>query len=427
MSDPVPARSSVVRRLMAGLAPRGVSRSSLLAPVWSTVAIQLASALSGIALARGLGADARGLLAAVTLWPLTVTMLVEFGVSEYVTVETARGGLRRGAALVRSAQRLAVLVTPVAGVVAMLLLWSQDRVSPAPVIIGGFAFVYPLLNLRTLAYAGGLNGAGHHSAFQTIRVLVPVSNAIAMAGLFATGLLDVGSALVVMVLGNGLALWIARSGFNRRFDGGADRAPVRALVRGGAGFQASSVFANLVMRVDQLVVAAVLGDGALGLYVVAVTVASPISTLAASLASLVLPDVARGGDRRRRFRSYQAMVLAVGGIGATVLAVTVDVLVPLVFGQEFAGSVPASRVLAFAGVPLASMLVSVAALKASGDVRGAVAGQALATASAAVGLMVVLGRSGIIGAAQVSLLSYVVGATFLWARAGRTFREVGEG
>ncbi|MFP5310026.1 MAG: lipopolysaccharide biosynthesis protein [Actinomycetes bacterium] len=420
MSDPAPAGSDPLRGLAARFLPDGVSRRSLLAPVWSSVAIQLASALSGIALARGLGADARGLLAAVTLWPLTVTMLLEFGVSEYLTVETARRGLRRGAGLVRSAQRLAFLATPVAGVVAILLLWSQDRVSPAPFVITGFAFVYPLLNLRTLAYAGALNGAGHHSSFQAIRVLVPVSNAVAMVALFAAGLLTVPHALVVMVLGNWLALRIARLGFRRRIEDDGDRASLRTLLRGGVGFQASSVFANLVMRVDQLVVAAVLGDAALGLYVVAVTISSPISTLAASLAALVLPDVARGGDRRRRFLSYQAMVLVVGGVGATVLAFSVDVVVPLLFGTDFTGSVPASRYLAFAGVPLASMLVTVAALKAAGDVRGAIAGQALASACAAVGLAVVLGRSGILGAAQVSLLSYVVGATFLWARAVRS-------
>jgi len=411
----------ILRRLM----PAGVSGRTLLAPLWSSVGIQLASALSGIALARGLGAEDRGLLAAVMLWPLTVTMLLEFGASEYITVTTAADGPSRGAGFIASARRLSVVTAPIAGIASILILSSQGRLNSAPIaIVAGFALVYPLLNLRTLAYAGGLNGAGHHSFFQTIRLLVPLLNAVAMGALLGAGQLSVGAALVAVALSNWLALGIAWNGWRRLGTKPVASTPVGALLRGGVGFQASSLFANLVIRVDQLVVAAMLGDAALGLYVVAVTVSSPIATLAASLAGLVLPDVARGGDRLGRYRSYQLIVVVVGTLGSIVVALSAPLVVPMLFGPDFVGSIPASRYLAFASVPLASLLVSAATVKAAGDVRGAILGQALATAVALAGLVLVLGRTGILGAAQVSLISYTVGATFLAVRAVRGLREV---
>jgi O-antigen/teichoic acid export membrane protein len=103
-------------------------------------------------------------------------------------------------------------------------------------------------------------------------------------------------------------------------------------------------------RLDQVVVGFFLSPAALGIYVASLAFTNLPRFIAQSLSMVAMPYVASRPDRhsaRRASWRFFGATLAGAGLITIVLVVTADMIVPLVFGEDFHDAVHPTRLLLF--------------------------------------------------------------------------------
>lgn len=201
---------------------------------------------------------------------------------------------------------------------------------------------------------------------------------------------------------------------------GATALPLRTMITRAAPFMLSIAVAAPIYRLQPVVLAAVTGVAASGLYSAAF---KPIETgllLFGALATALMPLLVRlgaAGDRRAhdaamRRAGMAALVIAI--VGAATGIALAPWIVPLVFGEEFEGSVPAFRILCLVLPATALRNLYLAALTASRRLRLWTVAQAVALVSAAAAALLLVPPFGLIGAA----IGMVVGEAVACVAAG---------
>jgi PST family polysaccharide transporter len=147
-------------------------------------------------------------------------------------------------------------------------------------------------------------------------------------------------------------------------------------LRHDLGFAANvtgvQVLTFLSRNVDRLVVSAAFGPTAAGLYAQATQLlVLPLEQLAAPLQRVAVPVLARSTDDRarlaRHYRRFAGTTALLLWPVFAVLAVTADVVVAVLFGPEWSGSVPVFRVLVVAGLAQTVGYVTVWVFVATGQ------------------------------------------------------------
>jgi O-antigen/teichoic acid export membrane protein len=199
--------------------------------------------------------------------------------------------------------------------------------------------------------------------------------------------------------------------------------PLAAAAAAGAGYN----------RLDQLLLAAFRGRTEVGIYAVAVNLATVLSVLSALVYATTLPaviEVCRGGQEapaQRVVEDVGLLMFLPGGLGIAVLAGAGSEIIRLLFGTAYSNDHATIAVLAFAelwvfaGTALMTVLIAV-------DRRRVL----LAGVVAALGVnvlldLLLLSRYGAIAAAWASLASYAVAAilpAFLAPEARRLARPL---
>ena len=312
----------------------------------------LATLAAAPLLARGLGVDGRGELAAAVAPMVLLLSAGTLGLPEAVTYAVARSPERA-----RRLARAAVGCLVVAGLVctAAVALASQW-------LAGSDAELRRLVLIASLAIVPGLVVAGLRGAAAGLGLwgLVNAEKTSAALGRLAV--------IVVLLLGGWLtpvtatvayavtpvAAGLAYLGLGRRtgpLDPGG--AGASSLLRYGSLVWIGSLSGILLTRVDQLLMVPLSGVAALGLYVAAVNVADvPLITNTAVREVLFARDAADPSVDRLQAAARISTAAAVAV--ALCLALAAPLLVPLVFGEAFAPAVPVVLVLLLAcvvGIP----------------------------------------------------------------------------
>lgn len=230
----------------------------------------------------------------------------------------------------------------------------------------------------------------------------------------------------------------AVSSASRRFRTGAvHRAravalPMRAAARRAAPFFVSIALAAPIYRLQPVVVAAVVGLTASGLYSAAF---KPIETgllLFGAVATALIPVLVRlaaAGERRAHDREFDRACiasLAIAGAGAAAGIALAPWLVPLVFGPEFEAAVPAFRVMCLVLPATALRNLFLAGLTSSGRLRRWTAAQAAGLVAAAASALLLVPPFGLMGAAAGLVIGESLGcaaAGLLWRQGRATFRQ----
>jgi len=323
-------------------------RGPLSLSLGASLVIQALNVVTGVLLARALGAEGRGELAAVIIWPSVLAGVGSLGLADAATFHAAR---RTAAAtvVVGSAVALAVIqslaLVAVGGLIVPLALSGYDGEASRAALL--YLLFIPL-NLLTLALLGVLNGLERFRAFNALRLLVIAGSAGGIGGLWLGDSLTVLAAAVVYLVANGLTLTGAALAVARTLDGRPrfDGSVARGLWAYGIRSHTSSVPLIMNERLDQLLISVVLAPVQLGLYVVAVTLTSITSLIGSSVAMVSLPTIARledGPSRRELARKHISLTL-IGSLAVTApLVVGAGPLIGLLFGPAFRGAVPAAR------------------------------------------------------------------------------------
>jgi O-antigen/teichoic acid export membrane protein len=398
--------------------------AGLLISLSSSSAIQVANVVTGVILARSLGPDGRGNLAAVILWPSILAAVGGLGINEAATFYTAREEVPPG--------RIVGTCLALCGLQSVLLMGLGAAIFPAvfadyPAGTLESAYIFLAfipLSLTTIALMGVLNGLHRYSWFHFLRLAVTAATAIPVISLAVVHAVTVENAVLayaggylVTTLAACYLIWRARPG---RLE--VDRFVGRRLMNFGVRSQASNVSLLVNERLDQLVISLFLAPRQLGLYVTAVTFTQATMLIGNSVAMVALPTVSRrqpDGERAVRARALIHLTVVLSAIVSVPIILLAEPLLDFLFGHAFTPAASVMRVLLVAAVVLSTNRALQAALKGFGRPLDAGVAEALALAATCLAIAVLMPLIGLMGAAVASLIAYSVSMCWMLLRLRR--------
>jgi len=165
----------------------------------ATAFIQVLQAVTAVLLARVLGPEGRGELAAVILWPTLIMTLGNFGLAPSTTYHAARTsqlGLLVGSTLVIVAVDSLLLVAVGAVVVPLVLAGHESGVVDTSLL---YLVAFVPLSLLALGMMSILNGLHRFRWFQGLRILLISSTLAGVLALELTGSLTIRAAALAYV------------------------------------------------------------------------------------------------------------------------------------------------------------------------------------------------------------------------------------
>ena len=166
---------------------------------------------------------------------------------------------------------------------------------------------------------------------------------------------------------------------------------------------------TLNLRLDQLLMASLMGPQPLGYYVVAVAWAGAVAPVFHSVEAVLFPHISAMEEPRHRHQFlkvyFSRALLLVPLITILLLAVT-PVAIRLLFGLEFRPSIPAALILTVASGFSGLNLILSAGLQGFGRPKSILKAELVGFAVTLVSLATLLPAFGIVGAAVSSFLAY---------------------
>lgn len=383
----------------------------------------LAAFITAPLLARALGQDGRGELAAANAPVLFTTAVLTFGLGEAGTYFVARNRHENQAL----ARRVLLLFAGL-GLLAGLATWAVS-----PLLAAGnedlqaHLVISALLTPPTFLVFGlrAVASGAHAFALQARESFVTNGlRLVVIAVLFATGELTVFSAVLVMLLSplaGGLVLLPVLRRLPRSGAVGPPR--YRDLFGYGHRIWLGALSGIVLSRVDQLLMVPLSGEQELGLYAVAVSIGELPTVVAAGVRAVVFSaDAADAEADAERSAARLQMLSRLTSTATAVVAVPLIAVLPwalpVVFGQDFERSLLPSAILVLATVAGSAGSVAGSGLSA----RGRPGLRSLSMLFAAVANMAVffaaVPHCGALGAALATLVgAWVAGtANVFWLR-----------
>lgn len=365
------------------------------------------SFLSGPVVARALGASGKGILAAATttLSLLIITLGAGFPIAARRFAVQSEEMTRQFLAL---GVRIAVATFPLALAAGIgFSLWSRqgsDRIVQALTI--ALLASAPLGVLKNFA-TGCLTSRGLIGRLTVVRVVPPVFLAVYSIALAVVGGLSLTSAMLGVILAAALELHLAIRAFDLRFRGPV---PFRRFASFSLKAAPGQLAETSSVRLDQALLLSVVSTAELGRYSVAASIATlPVLVLTA-LQARDFTTLASSSENESRLlaSSFIRRGLGLTVVSAIPLGLAAPISITVLFGEEFRdlGGIIAALL---AGTCLLSISFgSAAALVALGRPGSATTGWLAGLTTTLLLEFPVARRFGIIGAAGVANLSYLV-------------------
>jgi O-antigen/teichoic acid export membrane protein len=378
--------------------------------------------VSGVIVARLLGPHGRGELAAIQIYPTLIGYLSMLGTDQALVYFSAREPDRAGhyvasAAVISLASLLPFVLVAYMAMPLLLSTQSSQIVAAAR----GYLLIVPLIVILSLAlYA--LRGGGQFAPWNALRVMAALAwmsvlviawglgsrdpRWVARANLEALALLLIPIALVV------------RGRVPGKFV--PDAQQFRPMLSYGLPCIASSFPMVLNLRLDQMLMAALLAPSMLGLYVAAVAWSGAINPLMNAIGTVLFPRVAGHGESADRLRSF-ARGSRLAALLALVTTPVLFMLTPwgliMLFGRKFQSAIPSGLMLVPAGAIAALNTVIEEGLRGLGKPVAILHAELAGLVTTVVCLYLLLRPMGIMGASIASLLGYSTVMAFLLVHA----------
>jgi O-antigen/teichoic acid export membrane protein len=366
---------------------------------------------SGICAARLLGPQGRGELVAIQSWPSFLSAIAVLGMPEAVVYYSARRPTDAGP-YVGSGTAIGVLsAVPfmLLGYITMpLMLHAQD---PTIVWAGRWYLLLVPIYGMTVIPLSSLRGCSDFLTWNSLRLTPNVIWGVvlllawscrrvspifvARANLVGLGILIVPFVVLVRKRISGLFL--------------PNRRTCQAALAYGIPCMLSSVPQTLNLRLDQMLMAALLLPRDLGLYAVAVAWSGAATPLLSAIGMVTTPAVASAADDAQGVRRLVAATRLTVGLAIALcssLALITPKAIILLFGERYRSSVPAALVLIPAAGILSVNFVLQEGLRGIGKPYAVLQAELLGLAVTAIALATMLTPMGIMGASLASVLGY---------------------
>lgn len=376
----------------------------------SNAAIAFFGTVGGVLAARLLGTEGRGALAAATVWAGILSTLACLGLPQALTYFSAREPAQVGAIFAMTlaiwmVQSIAILLI---GWLGTALFFVPSRLEAA-LAVRVYLFSIPcslmITYLSTMA-----QGLGRFRLFNGFRV---VSASTYMVSLLIALFLNWHAPLKIVISMLIMQAAVAAGVFcvfiiKIRPNGCWECEQAKSLLRYGLRSYWGSLSWMANARLDQFIMSAYVSLAELGIYAVAVSYATVLFPLSGAFAMVLFPQVA-GADRDdalAKIKRTLGLSLLVSAIGAMVLGLACPLLLPWLFGTEFRPAVYPAMVLLGGTVILGANYVLSDGLRGLGHPLVTSLAEVIGLFITLVGLLWLLPKIGIVGAAWTSLCSY---------------------
>jgi len=418
---PVERPPASMRRAMAFM-----TTTSVLVPV-----IGVASAP---VLARALGVEGRGEVAAAMAPAALVVAVGTLGLPEALTYHLARRPEAARRALASSSA-----ISLALGALCWTLSWAfADALTGGDSSLVGIMLVGTALALPTMVVGllrGAAAGLQMWGTIAADRVLSSVLRLVVLLVLALAGLLDVRVAVVSMSLVpvlTGLVYWrvlrrrpplppddpLLREGAGAGETGRPQRPVTADVVAFGSRTWLGSVASMATGRVAQLLTAPLAGTTQLGLLVVAITISDVLFILVTAVRDALFGVSARVDDREQLMAISRSATL-VGAVGAVAIGVTVPLWIGPVFGEQFTAATAPTWWLLLAAVTNVPGLMAGAGLGAWGRPGLRSASFVVALVVLLAGFVLLVPAAGAVGAGIAAVASGTAMSVFAVAAAAR--------
>lgn len=326
---------------------RSSARRGVLVSTLGNLAVPVSALVTAPVLAQALGVDGRGVLASATAPFLLASAGLTFGLPDAMTYFTAK----------QFARGRVVLGVGLLGALVLGLLASLIILFFAPVISKGDEYVTGLITIIGCAVppammAGVVRGAMRGRRLWHLialdQVVSSLARVVAITVLAVQDLLTPMSAGIVTAAATffGVAVYakalrdggpVGESSPPRRDELGPRQVGV-AVARFGSGVWLGSVAGVLLARVDQVLLLPLASASALGLYAVAVSIADVVRVFNVAVRDVVFStQSAKEDDEKLGLASRVSTLTTL--VAASIVWGMSWVLVPLLFGEAFRGSI----------------------------------------------------------------------------------------
>ena len=212
---------------------------------------------------------------------------------------------------------------------------------------------------------------------------------------------------ILAILGGGLYLMV---GSVPSLVKEAVEAPTRSIFQYGRAVYFSSIAYMINQQMDQLLLTFWVKPSELGQYATAVTISGVLLLIPAAVCPILFSEMARSSGNLFLQRQHQSRVLSLMAVilipSGLVLILVGPLLVIFIYGSAFEEAGHLLKVLAPASMLLGFANVLSYILRGAGRPMDATYGMLMGVALTIIGLIIMLPRYGIWGAAYVSLIAY---------------------
>jgi O-antigen/teichoic acid export membrane protein len=413
------ASAEIAPQLAAGM-PRVRHGSRAVAQsILSKVVILALQAGTGILTARMLLPVGRGELAAMILWPLFVASVTTFGVPSSLIYYLRHRPEERERLIANSFLMATVLGTVAAAIAALILPWWLHKY-PASIIHAAewFLITVPICSV-TLVGRAILEASDEFSASNAIQTLTPFATLVGLLVFLSMHRFTPYTAAIAYIAAS-LPTFLFMIRHVRRAGLGqwsCNPSVMRLMMGYGIRSYGIDLLGTLALQVDQVLVVSLLSAGAMGSYVVVLSLSRMLNLFQNSVVMVLFPKAA--GRSPEEVIALTGRSVRVSGLitvlGGLFVCATGPTLLRLLYGREYVNAVGALRVLVLEVVLSGATFVLAQAFMALGRPGIVTVLQAIGLSFSIPMMLWLIPRFGIYGAALSLLTSTVARLLFIYA------------
>lgn len=370
--------------------------------------------INSIILARVLGAEGRGEVAAAMLWPGLFIYLGSLGLFPAITYYAAQKEsnltvIFSNAFLFGILQSLIIIPLGYWMMPKFLASQSSEVVNASRLFLLSFP-----LGLLTQYSMNILQSQLYMKVFNLIRLITPIGYLGGVILLFLGQRLtliyilwlQIGLGLASLIMAVVALFWLCPI---RPFQ--INLLQAKTMLRYGLKVQFGTISQLANLRLDQALISAFMPSTQLGLYVTAVSMSSLGQLLPTALRLVITPVIAQKATVEEgvttlvtAFRNYWIISL----VSFVVLFLTMPALIPFVYGKEFVEAIYPTLFLLAATLFLGAKEVLSGGLQGLGEPWLVSKSEIISLVITALSLLILLPTWGIMGAAIATLLAYFV-------------------
>lgn len=370
--------------------------------------------VTGSLVARLLGPEGRGELAAIQTWAAFLALLASLGLPDAVVYFTGRTPAKGATYLTSAVVAMLLSVVPfaLAGYLLMpVLLKAQSATVTAIARWYLVAFIFLMATAGMLLHP--LRGRNDFAVWNLLRIIPAAAWMVVLIVVWLTGQVTpaaVAAGYLVSLVAVGLITFcVLRHRVPGPYALETDLWP--PMLRYGLPSALSALPQMLNLRLDQMLMAAFLPASLLGYYAIAVAWSAVISPIMQGIGAVLFPRVTIEDSSAEQIevlgRGTRLGVLVAIVLSVVLLPVT-PLGVRLIFGRAYVPAVPAALILVIAGGISGVNLILEEGLRGLGHTKAVLWGESTGLVATALGLALLLRPLLINGAAIASLLGYGV-------------------